>query len=1789
MKKLFLMVLCFMMLLCTNSFAEVNDEMERQNQWKDESIKTFYIVISESGADGHYLFTTVDKEKAVKKLEKNYATSEVPNEKESIEKLIKQVDKYLTEKGEYYSQKFVAESTPSMVRWCDNGQAGGLFVVQRVSQDTDSDTGGDSGKVPDTGEDSGNNPREKVYEETKYKYKYKHSYGPSEKDRTDKEEKLTANLYPNREENKDKGKESLYMNGDILELSGYCCTHVTEKIEICIEHVEQSRTETCSTFSYPAHSADDCPSSTCPGRGNTELTEHDGFTDPNRYMKYGEWADTGLVTEGCGWTREEIEKNSSKNRIESLIKPNKEEEKLTITKYKVEIDFKGFKVNGKNHLTVEPNSDSSWSIANLQIDEVSGVTYDSTRGAYYGNIDVSCACCQGGHSKSFKLYFGDRGVADQIVDLKVKVTPNAGGVAKITGYMDTDNDGKVEKDLVTVSVTGEQTLRVVSGNNYKIEAIGSNGYQYKWITTLDGNIISEANPYDYMMPAVNTVIVVHFTPSNSNGYTLYVSSNEGGKAETKDRPAGTSYEQLTTKLGTQEVLVDKISGVKVGTEFKLEYEAKEGYEFDRWEFRPFINGNYDRSTNITTISMPASDLTATAIFKKVSVEKENPILKVTSNNEDWGTVYVKDKDGNTFTIDEAIPGQEYTIVVKENSGYYFTNYEYDSDRSPFTDAKNGKIIMPNYDLEITGLFAPIPETDDQNNSVTFKSETLTPEDGIIPGTVPTNLDHIVAGAEVTFGVTANNGYEFVYWYFRDTNNNIITPDNEYTEYGSGKFVMPDYSVVAIAVFKKTDYSNLKIEIIGEGKVTADDEEVPNATIISVVTGDYVELVAEPKEGWKFVHWTDEDGNVISDDDEIFYKVEKDTTIKAVFAKKQKYTLYVTSMGGGEAATTGNENHPENTIIKTVDALNKTVYEIRDVYEGENFEIYYTTNIGYEFEKWEYKPYIQPESDKRNSSSGKITITMPASDLTVTAVFKNSSVTSKPLLKITTNNANWGTAWTNIDGKSTSSDKEYSADVGKDYKVYFESKPGYYFVNWDYSTEKSPFIDDNLIKMPSSNLEVMAFFSPIQEPDDPYVPQDDKYDVEFLAEPPEGGKVPENLVGDKKILPGSKVTVGVTPNVGWEFDYWYFKDESGNEVEVECYFDSEGSGYFIMPAKDIKAIAVFKKAKVYKLYVTYTAGGTAWVIDNNVKSDRIDNAIPESIYNLGYEADNGYEFVGWEIRWDNTLKNPNPETYQKTYPDRVIMPYSDMTVTAKFEKTNEGDGKIRVISNNYLWGDVGIYVDGNKVSWKEVVDGKVSQNASGATGVAIEPDKEYTIWYSVEEGYKFDGWKPTDYLTEYPTSDEGYWEGTIKVTETQLKKDIELVGYFAPQSANESYDLTVKSDPSGAAIVSGDKSNIKYGEEYTVKVKKLSTNYEFEYWYYINSNGRKVICSSEESYSGKMPNNDLELIAYCRYTKSPETPEPTPDDKIYNIVVKIEGIGYVTDEFGTTVTVKEMKDGESIMLNATPGTGYEFAGWLRNGKIVSTSSKEIFTINGESITVTACFKEKLSGTSGDSFKIISVRDLRWKDYFVDNDSSLTGNVFNVPKEGTMLKQVNNYPEVIKMGYGVEFELTTSQLVPENTVIVIEPKIINNGEEIDWSDVEDYTKDGKDKDIDDSFKKIVIYGNGAKNNYTNKYQTSVKEVTYENNGVNINKMVWNWIYYLPGDIFFTNWGRGNDDITIRFDIQIHECPDGKTYSSTTLKERLVKFEQTYNGTSWKGDVYKYSKKDSLFDDIYNNAQN
>ena len=218
----------------------------------------------------------------------------------------------------------------------------------------------------------------------------------------------------------------------------------------------------------------------------------------------------------------------------------------------------------------------------------------------------------------------------------------------------------------------------------------------------------------------------------------------------------------------------------------------------------------------------------------------------------------------------------------------------------------------------------------------------------------------------------------------------------------------------------------------------------------------------------------------------------------------------------------------------------------------------------------------------------------------------------------------------------------------------------------------------------------------------------------------------------------------------------------------------------------------------------------------------------------------------------------------------------------------------------------------------------------------------------------------------------------------------------------------------------------------------------------------------------------------------------------------------------------------------------------------------------------------------SFKIISIRDVRWENYFV-NGKQETGKYFSIPAtDKQMISVSQNNP--IKLGYAVEFKLETQSIPQDNAVLVIKPKIINkaNGSIVKFSDITDKLAN---QEMDstylkkNNFNEIKIYAN-------NKYKDTMFQTNVKHKSDSNNSMEWSWLYYLPASIDFNNAGN---EICIKFDIELYETTDGKTISDANKKFSICKYVQTASNSTWNGKVFDYSLTHTLLEDIYNNMQN
>jgi len=116
--------------------------------------------------------------------------------------------------------------------------------------------------------------------------------------------------------------------------------------------------------------------------------------------------------------------------------------------------------------------------------------------------------------------------------------------------------------------------------------------------------------------------------------------------------------------------------------------------------------------------------------------------------------------------------------------------------------------------------------------------------------------------------------------------------------------------------------------------------------------------------------------------------------------------------------------------------------------------------------------------------------------------------------------------------------------------------------------------------------------------------------------------------------------------------------------------------------------------------------------------------------------------------------------------------------------------------------------------------------------------------------------------------------------------------------------------------------------------------------------------------------------------------------------------------------------------------------------------------------------------------------------------------------------------------------------------------------------------------EKYRQITI---DSKGNTTDGFQaeSTATDPRPMNNNVEYDEVTWNWVYYLPAKLLYKPI---NQDLTVKFNIELYD------YRYRDGKEKVLDYIESLDGISkWQGKVFKYSWKDSLLDDIYDNATN
>ena len=644
----------------------------------------------------------------------------------------------------------------------------------------------------------------------------------------------------------------------------------------------------------------------------------------------------------------------------------------------------------------------------------------------------------------------------------------------------------------------------------------------------------------------------------------------------------------------------------------------------------------------------------------------------------------------------------------------------------------------------------------------------------------------------------------------------------------------------------------------------------------------------------------------------------------------KFTVKATNSAGSntkELSITITKAAPaEHTITVTTEGNGTASASPAKAAAGTEITLTATPNTGYHFKEWQV-------------ISGNVTIKddkflMPDSNVEVKAIFEEDAPPAPTEHTVTVTSS----------GNGTASASPSKAVAGAEITLSATPDKGYHLKEWQVISGGVS-IKDNKFTMPNNNVEIKAIF----EKDAPPTP------TEYTVTVTSGGNGTASA-SPAKAAAGTEITLTATPNTGCHFKEWQVI--SGG-VSIK-------NNKFTMPNNNVEVKAIFEEdtpPAPTEHTVTVTSGG------NGTASASPSKAVAGAEITLSATPDKGYHLKEWQVESPTGLVVTN---------NKFTMPDSNVEVKAIFEEdappapTNPAKPSISVtgtytyngfehtatvsgydpatmdISGNTATdaGDYIVSVTSKTGKWAdgstEAVTaewsiGKATQEAPiGLIGVApstedgsdgkitgVTDKMEYRMAgesiYTACSGTEIENLSAGNYFVRY-AEDNNHFAGT----------DAEVtVGKGAPLA-----DCTITFDGNGGSGSMGPVT-VKAGANYILPECGFTApaDQEFKAWE-ISGTEYKV----GDSYTVL---GDTEIKAL--WENSVITPTT------YTVTVSNDGNGTGTATPSTAVA------GTTIILTATPNTGYHFKEWQVISGGVTIKDNKFLMPNGN-VEVKAIFEE-----------------------------------------------------------------------------------------------------------------------------------------------------------------------------------------------------------------------------------------
>lgn len=390
----------------------------------------------------------------------------------------------------------------------------------------------------------------------------------------------------------------------------------------------------------------------------------------------------------------------------------------------------------------------------------------------------------------------------------------------------------------------------------------------------------------------------------------------------------------------------------VGNSIIAEATPNTGYALSAWVFDTYLNGTvyesdtiystnpaFDNPINFGTLSQSYADynatITITALFE-ASAPTQYLTVHLTTNNTTLGTV-TPDYGTYTLALNETL-----VLTATPNADASFDGWRMIIDGqtvatlpiNPYPLTVNENILSLG-ELTVMAVFSDSTSAPD---SVTIILNTA---DATMGTTDPAPGIHSYAvGDYALMTAVPNEGYHFLYWIETATIAGMTMSDTIYSV-TAGMTVTPMHANVTFnltAYFAVNEPGVTYYNVSAFSANTSMGNVSSNVPLGQVAENTVVTVTATPRPGFEFVHWVDEEGNVINATNPYTFTVTEDITLIAIFG-----TVGINDIDASDVLIYAHNNTitvrgAEGHDVSVYDMNGRCIYQRADANETENISM-----------------------------------------------------------------------------------------------------------------------------------------------------------------------------------------------------------------------------------------------------------------------------------------------------------------------------------------------------------------------------------------------------------------------------------------------------------------------------------------------------------------------------------------------------------------------------------------------------------------------------------------------------------------------------------------------------------------------------------------------------------------------------------------------------------------------------------------------------------------------------------